>query len=113
MFSSVVWLLRRVQRLDAGVGGKRVRLDAIERVRAPRHLDVVRDEGPLSHQLVRLDDEAADVPAHDGDDDVADDGRNDGRSSHRGAAAETAQIAAMAAPTISATQTTSMPVRVT
>jgi hypothetical protein len=40
----------------------------------------VGDEGPLSYQLVRFDDEAANVPARDGDDDVADDGRNDGRN---------------------------------
>ena len=72
-------VVRRVNRLDPRVSGKRVRLDAVERVRAPRHVDVVRDEGPFSHQLVGLDDEVADVPAHDGDDDVAGEGGNDGR----------------------------------
>jgi hypothetical protein len=107
-------LLRRVNRLNSGVGGKRVRLDAVERVRPSRHLDVVRDKGSFSHQLVRFDDEAVDVPAHGGDDDVADDGRNHGRDQpsrprvHRDRADP-----AMAAPTTSATQTTSMPVRVT
>ena len=36
---------------------------SIQRVGAPRHLDVVRDERPLAHQLVRRDDEVRHVPA--------------------------------------------------
>ena len=62
MFCSVSWLLRGVDRLDAGVGGERLLHDAVERERLPRHLDVVRDVRRLAHQLVRLDDEAVDVP---------------------------------------------------
>ena len=48
-----------------------MRFDAIERVRLPRHLDVVRDVRPFLHELVRLDDEAVHVPAEDADADIA------------------------------------------
>ncbi len=69
----------RFHRLDSGVGGKRVGLDAVEREGPPRHFYVVLNEGTFSHQLIRRDDEIADVPAHPGDDEVADDGRNGDR----------------------------------
>ena len=60
-------IIRRLHRLDSGVGRKRVRFDAVERVGPPRHLYVVRDEGALAHQLIRCDDEIADIPAHRGE----------------------------------------------
>ena len=53
-------------------------LDAVERVSAPCHFYIVRNERTLTHQLVRCDDKAADVPAHDRDDQVAGDGWNGG-----------------------------------
>ena len=50
-----------VHRFDAGLGGKRLLLEAIETVRLARELDVVRDVRGFAHQLVRLHDEAVDV----------------------------------------------------
>ena len=63
-------VVRGVDRLDAGFGRERPLHDPVERVRLPRHLDVVRDVRRFAHQLVRLDDEVADVPADDADDGV-------------------------------------------
>ena len=65
----------RLDRLDAGVGGKRVRLDVVERISPPRHFYIVGNEGTLPHQLIRRHDEAADIPAHASDDQVAGNGR--------------------------------------
>ena len=69
-------ILGGLRGFDPGVGGKRVGLDAVERVSLPGHLDVMDDEGTLSHQLVRCNDESADVPAHGRDDEIARNGGN-------------------------------------
>ena len=57
-------IIGRVECLNRCFRGKRVRLYAVERKRAPCHLDVMRNVRTLSHQLVRPHDEATDVPAH-------------------------------------------------
>ena len=68
-----------VGRLDARFGRERTLLEAMQPEGLPRHLDVVRDVRPLAHELVRLDDEAGDVPPEDADDEIAGAGRNDRR----------------------------------
>ena len=66
-------ITRGVERGDRRLRRERMRLDAIERVSPASHLDVMLDEWPLAHQLIRLDDEAADVPADQADQHVTDD----------------------------------------
>ena len=78
MFSIVSRLFGHVHRLDARIGGERHLLDVIERVGAPRHLDVVRDERALADELVGTHDEVRHVPAEDPDEEVADRRRRDG-----------------------------------
>ena len=63
----IVW---GVQCLEAALGRERPLLDAAQPVGLPRHLDIVRDERRLPHELVRLHDEARHVPAEDRDDRV-------------------------------------------
>ena len=70
----------RVQRVEAGVGRVRHLLDRVEAEGPSRELDVVRDVRPLAHELVRLDDEAADVPAEDADDEIRECRRRDRRA---------------------------------
>ena len=75
----VSWLFAGSTASSPVSAGKRPLLDAIERERLPRHFDVVRDEGSFPHELVRLDDEAAHVPAKNADDEIADGRRHDRR----------------------------------
>ena len=104
-------IVLRVQRVEAGVGRVRHLVDRVEAEGPSRELDVVRDVRSLAHQLVRPDDEAADVPAEDADDEVGDRRRGDCRT-------EPGQLrlppialtAATTAPSTSANETTSRPV---
>ena len=68
-------VVRRVGRVDRGLGGKLALREPIEPERLPRHLDVVRDVWLFAHQLVRLDDEAARRTSRPVDQHVSDDRR--------------------------------------
>ena len=50
-------VVRGVGRLDGRLGREGTLRNPVQPVGLPRHLDVVRDVGPLLHELVRLDDE--------------------------------------------------------
>jgi len=70
-------------------------LDAVQCVRLPRHLDVVRDVRLLADEFVRLDDEAADVPGGDADEDVARGAGTTAATSHRTRGVETTLMRAI------------------
>ena len=63
---------------DGGFGGELVLVEAVEAEGLAGHLDVVGDVRSFAVELVGLDDEAADVPADEGEHDVADGGGSDG-----------------------------------
>ncbi len=64
--------------IDRGLGGKLTLLELVEPVCLLGELDVVGDVGGLAHQLVGLDDEVADVPAHHAHREIAEHGWNHG-----------------------------------
>ncbi len=60
----------RICRLGARIRRERALRDAVESVRLSRERDVVRDVRRLAHELVRLDDEAVDVPGDEAESEI-------------------------------------------
>ena len=71
-------IVGRVGGIDRGLGGKLALGELVQPISLLGELDVVGDVGSLAHQLVRLDDEVADVPAHQAQREIAEHGRNHG-----------------------------------
>ena len=72
-------IVGRVGGIDRDLGGKLSLQEAVQAVGLLRHLDVMNDVGLLANQLVRLDDKAGNIPAHQRNPCVTNHGRSNSR----------------------------------
>ena len=71
-----------VRGVDGGLGGELALGEAIQAVSLPREGNVVGDVGCFAIQLIRFDNEVADIPADCAEGHVTDRGRSDGGDQH-------------------------------